>query len=108
MQVVSIAECSLGAFYKTFDLHYAIIGLKKTNNFCLFLCGLLRQILLNTIKFNGYPILEVKKKKFATELTGKTGSSNSTTHCADKLPRRGCKQIQIHTDSYWIIDFFRL
>ena len=24
----------------------------------------------------------------------------STTHCADKLPRRGCKQIQIHTDSH--------
>ena len=32
----------------------------------------------------------------------------STTHCADKLPRRGCKQTQIHTDSHWIIDFLRL
>ena len=31
----------------------------------------------------------------------------STTHCADKLPRRGCKQIQIHTDSLWVIDFLR-
>ena len=27
MQVESIAECSLGAFCNTFDLHYAIIGL---------------------------------------------------------------------------------
>ena len=34
--------------------------------------------------------------------------SNSTTHCADKLPPRGRTQIQIHTDSYWIIDFLRL
>ena len=32
----------------------------------------------------------------------------STTHCADKLPRRGRKQIQMHTDSHWIIDFLRL
>ena len=29
MQVESIAECSLGAFYNTFDLHYAIISLEK-------------------------------------------------------------------------------
>ena len=34
--------------------------------------------------------------------------SLSTTHCADKLLRDGCKQIQIHTDSHWIIDFLRL
>ena len=33
---------------------------------------------------------------------------NSTTHCADKLPRRGRKQIQIHTDSHWIIEYLRL
>ena len=32
----------------------------------------------------------------------------STTHCADKLPPRGCKQIQMHSDSNWIIDFLRL
>ena len=32
MQVESIAECSLGAFCNTFDLHYAIIGLEKINN----------------------------------------------------------------------------
>ena len=32
----------------------------------------------------------------------------STTHCADKLPRRGRKQIQIHTHSHWIIDFLTL
>ena len=30
MQVESIAECSLGAFCNTFDLHYAIIDLDKT------------------------------------------------------------------------------
>ena len=28
MKVESIAECSIGAFCYTFDLHYAIIGLK--------------------------------------------------------------------------------
>ena len=32
-------------------------------------------------------------------------SQHSTTHRADKLPCRGCKQIQIHTDCYRIIDF---
>ena len=31
MKVESIAECSLGAFCNTFDLHLVIIGLK--NNF---------------------------------------------------------------------------
>ena len=36
MQVESIAECSLGAFCNTFDLHYAIIGLDKTNIFLSF------------------------------------------------------------------------
>ena len=35
-------------------------------------------------------------------------SVNSTTHCADKLPRCGCKQIKIHTDCIRIIDFLRL
>ena len=29
MQVESIAECSLGAFCNTFDLHYVIIGLEN-------------------------------------------------------------------------------
>ena len=29
MEVESIAECSLGAFYNTFDLHKAIIGLEN-------------------------------------------------------------------------------
>ena len=53
----SIAECSLGAFCNTFDLHLGIIGLVKTNNcMSLFLSGLLRQVLLYTIKFNEYPI----------------------------------------------------
>ena len=61
MQVESIAECSLGAFCNTFDLRYAIIGLEKTNNFLYFFSGLLRQVLLSSIKFNGYPIWEVKK-----------------------------------------------
>ena len=60
MQVESIAECSLGAFCNTFDLYYAIIGLDKTNFFLSFIECLLRQVLL--LKFNGYPIREVKKK----------------------------------------------
>ena len=62
MQVKSIAECSLGAFCDSFDLHYAIIGLEKTKQSLSF-SGLLRQVLLYTIKFNGYPIWEVKKKR---------------------------------------------
>ena len=36
MQVESIAECSLGAFCNTFDMHHANIGLDKTNNFMPF------------------------------------------------------------------------
>ena len=45
MQVKSIAECSLGAFCNTFDLHLAIIGLE--NQFLVFfLSGRLRQVLL--------------------------------------------------------------
>ena len=36
MQVESFAECSLGAFCNTLDLHYAIIGLDKTNIFLSF------------------------------------------------------------------------
>ena len=36
MQVKRIAECSLGAFCNTFDLHNVIIGLDKTNNFLSF------------------------------------------------------------------------
>ena len=43
MQVESIAECSLGAFCNTFDLHYAMS----------FLSGLLRLVLLYTIKLMG-------------------------------------------------------
>ena len=61
MQVKSIAECSLGAFCNTSNLHYAIIGLEKQTIFCIFLSCLLRQVLLYTIKFNGYPIWEVLK-----------------------------------------------
>ena len=45
MKVVSIAECSLGAFCNTFDLHETIIGLE--NQFLVFfLNGCLRQVLL--------------------------------------------------------------
>ena len=29
MKVKSIAECSIGAFFNTFDLHLAIIGLEN-------------------------------------------------------------------------------
>ena len=46
MKVESIAECSLGAFCNTFDLHTAIIGLKKKQFLVFFLSGPLRQILL--------------------------------------------------------------
>ena len=40
--IKSIAECS-----NTFDLHFHVMS---------FLSGLLRQVLLYTIKLNGYPI----------------------------------------------------
>ena len=36
MKVESITECSQGAFCNTFDLHFAIIGLEKQNNFLSF------------------------------------------------------------------------
>ena len=64
MQVESIAECSRGAFCNTFDLHYAIIGLDKTNNFLSFV-GWPLKTGFTTIKFNGYPIREVKKIFFS-------------------------------------------
>ena len=44
MKVKSIAECSLGAFCNTFDLHYAMMGLEKF--FFFFFSGRLRQVLL--------------------------------------------------------------
>ena len=46
MKVESIAECSLGAFCNTFDLHFkVIIGLE--NQFLVFIfSGRLRQVLL--------------------------------------------------------------
>ena len=48
MKVESIAECSLGAFCNTFDLHEAIFGLE--NQFSVFfLSGRLRQVLLYEI-----------------------------------------------------------
>ena len=55
MKVESIAECSL---------HYGMIGLGKKSRF---LSGPLRQILLYTIKFNGYPIWEIIKINFPTD-----------------------------------------
>ena len=45
MKVERIAECSLKAFGNTFDLHKAIIGLRKQFLVC-FLSGRLRQVLL--------------------------------------------------------------
>ena len=64
MQVESIAECSLGAFCNTFDLHYAIIGLDKTNNFCLLLSGLLRQVFFCIqLSLMGIQFEKLKKKR---------------------------------------------
>ena len=44
MKVKSNAECSLGAFCNTFDLHSAIIGLE--NHFLVFESGRFTQVLL--------------------------------------------------------------
>ena len=73
MKVESTAECSLGAFCNTFDLHLAIIGLE--NQFLVFfLSGRLRQVLLHSqielfcmflcclfFVFDVYPPLSPKK-----------------------------------------------
>ena len=48
MQVESIAECSTGAFFNTFDLHFGIIGLKNIV-LGLLLSDSLRQVLLYII-----------------------------------------------------------
>ena len=45
MKVESIAECSLGAFCNTFDLHKAIICLEN-QLLVFFFSGRLRQVLL--------------------------------------------------------------
>ena len=45
MKDESIAECSLGAFCNTFDLHKGIIGFEN-QFFVYFLSGHLRQVLL--------------------------------------------------------------
>ena len=37
---------------------------------------------------------------FSPQLMACIIPENSTSNCADKLPCRGCKQIQIHADSY--------
>ena len=56
MKVESIAECSLGAFCNTFDLHSAIIGLE--NQFLLFfLCDRLRQVVLYLLSTPLFPTL---------------------------------------------------
>ena len=71
MHVKSIAECSLEAFCNTFDLHYAIIGLEKTNNFLsFFLSGLVRHVLMYT----GIQFEKLKKLIVQPTHTGKTGS----------------------------------
>ena len=56
MQVKSIAECSLGAFCNTFDLHYAM---------SFFLSGLLRQVLLLQLSLimAGFQVLFNKKSR---------------------------------------------
>ena len=46
MKVASIAECSLGAFCNTFDLHLAVISLEN-QVFVFFLIDRLRQVLLH-------------------------------------------------------------
>ena len=52
MKVESIAECSLGAFCSTFDMHYVIIGLAKLIG--LFLSGHITQFLLYVFYFQGH------------------------------------------------------
>ena len=69
MQVKSIVECSLGTFCNTFDLHYAIIGLEKTNYFLSFVEWPLKT------GFMGIQFEKLKKKNFRPTHTVKTGSS---------------------------------
>ena len=71
MQVESIAECSHGAFCNTFDLHYAIIGLEKTNIFSFFLSGLLGRVYCIQLSFMGIHF-EKLKRIISDGLTGET------------------------------------
>ena len=48
MKVESIAECSIGVFCNTFDLHFAIFGLEK-QFLVFFLSGRLRQVYCSSI-----------------------------------------------------------
>ena len=53
MKVESIAECSLGAFCNTFDLHYVLIGLGKPI-FGLLFSGHFTQVLLYVFYCKGH------------------------------------------------------
>ena len=64
MKVKSIAGCSLGAFCSTFELHLAIISLKKPI-LVFFLSGRLRQVLLYIVH-----VLKVIHQKTHTDLSG--------------------------------------
>ena len=64
MKVKSIAECSLGAFCNTCDLHQAIIGLE--NQFLVFsLCGRLRLVLLYPFlcRTSGLEVMKIGEEK---------------------------------------------
>ena len=62
MQVKSIAECSLGAFCNTFDLHYTIIGLEKANNFLSFVEWPLKKFYCIQLCLMGIQFEKLKKK----------------------------------------------
>ena len=73
MQVESIAECSLGAFCNTFDLHYAIIGLDKTKKNLSFVEWPLKTVLLMQLSLMGIQFEKLKKKNCDLQLPVKQG-----------------------------------
>ena len=68
-----MAECSLGAFCNTFHLHYAIIGLDKTNTCLSFVVWPLRFYCIQ-LSLMGIQFEKLKKFSDPPTHTGKTGS----------------------------------
>ena len=67
MKVRSIAECSLGAFCNTFELHLVIIGLEN-QYLVFFLSGRLRQVLLYNSRMNVVFIIFMAFKAIVTTI----------------------------------------
>ena len=79
MKVKSIAECSLGAFCNSFDLHLAINGLEK-QFLVFFLSGRLRQVLLYSFFKRGHILTFTLHMNFAEADTTLSKDSVNIVH----------------------------